>query len=77
MTSYIPRPRPSFVDNLERVRGRPKPRWRDRNEKLLFEYDSLHGHIEGYNLRGEHIGVFDVISGHRIGPAIRGRRIDV
>ncbi|MGV0432855.1 colicin E3/pyocin S6 family cytotoxin [uncultured Corynebacterium sp.] len=37
----------------------------------------LHGHIEGYNLQGKHVGVFDVISGELIGPAVKGRRIDV
>ncbi|WP_367172636.1 colicin E3/pyocin S6 family cytotoxin [uncultured Corynebacterium sp.] len=75
--SYIPRPRKSFVNSLEKVRGRGAPRWRDRNAKRIFEYDPLHGHIEGYNLQGKHIGVFDVISGELIGPAVKGRRIDV
>lgn len=77
MASYIPRPRPGFLDKLERLSRSGPPRWRDLKEKRLFEYDPLHGHIEGYNLRGIHLGVFDAITGERIGEAKRGRRIDV
>ncbi|WP_101706345.1 colicin E3/pyocin S6 family cytotoxin [Corynebacterium fournieri] len=44
---------------------------------LLVEYDPLHGHVEGNNLRGRHIGVFDAVTAGRIGDAVRGRRIDV
>ncbi|MHA5282206.1 colicin E3/pyocin S6 family cytotoxin [Corynebacterium sp. CQ3829_602738] len=77
MASYIPRPRPGFLDNLERLSRSGPPRWRDLKEKRLFEYDPLHGHIEGYNLRGEHVGVYDAVSGMQIGDPIRGRKIDV
>ena len=77
MASYIPRPRPGFLDNLERLSRSGPPRWRDLKEKRLFEYDPLHGHVEGYNLRGEHVGVYDAVSGMQIGDPIRGRTIDV
>lgn len=75
--SYRPRPVPNLLDDLERLKRRGPARWLDREEELLFEYDALHGHVEGYNVRGRHIGVFDAVTGERIGPAIRGRRIDV
>lgn len=77
MANYIRRPRPGFLDDLERVRGRGRPRWRNLKSQRLYEYDPLHGHIEGYNLRGEHVGVFDAVSGTQIGDPIRGRKIDV
>lgn len=77
MASYIPRPKPGFLDKLERLRRSGPPRWRDREQGLLFEYDPLHGHVEGYNLRGRHIGVFDAITGERVAAAKKGRRIDV
>ena len=77
MASYIPRPRPGFLDKLERLSRSGPPRWRDLKEKRLFEYDPLHGHVEGYNLRGEHVGVYDAVSGMQIGDPIRGRKIDV
>lgn len=51
--------------------------WRSREEKRLYTWDSLHGHIEAYSDRGRHVGVLDPVSGVRIGKAIPGRRVDV
>ncbi|GAB3076208.1 colicin E3/pyocin S6 family cytotoxin [Corynebacterium aquatimens] len=75
--AYIPRPNPSFLDGLERVKRSGTQRWRDPDQSIVFEYDRLHGHVEGYNRRGEHIGIFDVHTGHRIGQPVRGKKIDV
>ena len=52
-------------------------RWRSRDGQRLFTWDSLHGEIEVFDLRGRHLGVLDAVTGEwRKGP-IRGRRIDV
>lgn len=74
---YVPRKKPGFLDDQIRVPNRIPPRWRSADGDRLFEYDPRHGHIEGYNRRGKHVGVFDVETGARIGEAVRGRSIDV
>ena len=62
---------------LERVRGRPKPRWRRHDGQRLYEWDTLHGHVEVYNSRGLHLGVADAVSGKLIEGPVAGRKIDV
>jgi Cytotoxic len=44
---------------------------------LIFTWDALHGEIEGFSVRGEHRGAFDPVSGQRIKPPVKGRRIRV
>ncbi|UQE73876.1 colicin E3/pyocin S6 family cytotoxin [Gordonia sp. PP30] len=73
---YQPRRPPDFLDTLEVVPKRTPKRWRGP-DGTLYEYDQRHGHVEGFNKRGKHIGVFDVDTGERIGTAERGRSIDV
>ncbi len=73
---YVPRTPPDFLDTLQPVPGRVPKRWQSR-DGTLYEYDQRHGHVEGYNKRGKHIGVFDVVTGERIGEPVRGRKIDV
>jgi hypothetical protein len=72
-----PVPDTSFLRNLERVRGRPQPRWRGANGQRLYEWDARHGHVEVYNSRGHHLGVADATSGKLIGAPVAGRKIDV
>lgn len=74
---YIPRKKPGFLDHQTRVPNRIPPRWRSHSGDRLYEYDQLHGNIEGYNRRGKHVGVFDVETGARIAEAVKGRTIDV
>ena len=73
-----PIPRPGFLDSCDYqgfIRG--ERRWRSRYGQRLFTWDSLHGEIEVFDLRGRHLGVLDAVTGEwRKGP-IRGRRIDV
>ncbi len=69
----IPIPKPSFLDNCDKVRWN---RWRSKDRRFLYEWDSLHGEIEVYDKRGTHIGVID-IKGKPIKEAVDGRRIDV
>jgi hypothetical protein len=73
-----PIPRPSYLDTCDYlgfVFG--KGRWRSQNGTRLLTWDSLHGEIEVFNLRGKHVAVLDAISGKPRKGAIRGRRIDV
>ena len=56
---------------------RGKKRWRSPDGRRLYEWDDLHGEIEGYNTRGKHVGVFHAVTGALIKPAVRGRKIDV
>ena len=66
-----------FLEAQERVPRKGAPRWRNSDGSRLWEWDQVHGHIEGYNARGQHVGVFDGQTGERIALAVRGRRIDV
>lgn len=75
--SPVPRQPPDFLSTQVRVALRGQSRWRSPDGDRLWEWDSLHGHVEGYNKRGRHIGVFDKETGERIGDAVPGRRIDV
>lgn len=52
-------------------------RWRSPDGRRLYEWDDLHGEIEGYNKRGKHVGVFHAVTGALIKPAVRGRTINV
>jgi len=54
-----------------------KRRWGSADGRRLYEWDDLHGEIEGYNKRGKHIGVLHAVTGTLIKPAVRGRTIDV
>ena len=72
-----PIPKPSFLDECDRigvVNG--KKRWRSKDFKRLYTWDSLHGEIEVYNKRGVHIGVLNP-QGIFIKEAVKGRKIDV
>jgi filamentous hemagglutinin len=55
-------------------------RWRGsirRGDNRYYTYDRLHGEIEVFNRRGEHIGVMDPITGAMISGAVPGRTINV
>jgi hypothetical protein len=81
--TYIPPPKdlPAFPE-ARRVKpktpipggGLPK-RWEDKN--YIYEWDSLHGRVEKYDKRGNHLGEFDPITGEQTKPADPSRpRID-
>jgi hypothetical protein len=73
-----PTPRPSFLDTCEYVgyvyRER---RWRNSMGHRLLTWDSLHGEIEAFDLRGRHVGALDVMTGEPIKQARSGRRTRV
>jgi hypothetical protein len=73
----IPPSRPCYLDTLTRVKRKGVSRWKNAAGDRYFEWDWTHGHIEGYDKRGYHVGVFDAVSGIRIAKAVKGRRIDV
>jgi hypothetical protein len=73
-----PIPRPGFLDTCEYLGySHGERRWRDRSAAVLYTWDDLHGEIEIFNLRGRHLGVADPMTGDRIKPARKGRRIHV
>jgi hypothetical protein len=72
-----PVPRPSYLDDcvfLVYIRGNRT--WRSRNGRRLYTWDSLHGEIEVFDLRGRHVGVLSADGQWRKGPVV-GRWIDV
>jgi hypothetical protein len=74
----IPIAKPSFLDQFEPLGAfLGKRRWRSAEGTRLYTWDSLHGEIEVYNRRGEHVGVVDSRSGDLIKPARKGRTINV
>ncbi len=72
-----PRPRPCFLDGMERLSRRGPQLWRSGDGERYYTWDSLHGEIEAFNKRGHHLGALDAVTGQLIKPAGRGRKIDV
>lgn len=71
-------PIPSFLDECEAlgfVHG--SKRWRRSDLKRLYTWDSLHGELEVFNLRGVHVGAADPLTGIVFKPPVKGRTIDV
>lgn len=71
-------PHPGYLDECVSLGAfGNERRWRSPEGKRLLTWDSLHGEIEVFNLRGRHIGVLHAVTGIPIKPARKGRRIDV
>jgi hypothetical protein len=75
--TYIPAPDalPGFP---RAVRTEPKGRrrrWLDARGRVL-EWDYQHGTVEMYDRRGRHLGEFDPVTGQRLKPRDRTRRIE-
>ncbi|AFY68366.1 Colicin E3 catalytic [Thalassoporum mexicanum PCC 7367] len=71
-----PIPKPSILDECKVVgieAGRKV--YKDKAENRYYMWDSLHGEVEVFNKRGTHIGVACPITGKRIKPAVKGRKI--
>lgn len=72
-----PIPTPSYLDEcvpLKALNG--QKRWRSLDGKRLYTWDSLHGEIEVFNIRGRHLGALNP-EGVFIKDAVKGRKIDV
>ena len=73
-----PIPKPGFLDRcdyLGYIYG--ERRWRSCHGGNLLTWDALHGEIEAFDPRGHHTGVLDAVTGERIKPMRKGRRIRV
>ncbi len=74
--TYIPPPKslPAFADAV-RVKSKSKRmRWKDN--KFIYEWDSLQGKIEKYNKRGKHLGEFDHLTGEQTKEADPNKSIE-
>lgn len=75
--SGIPIPKQSFLDECVSLGARDgQKRWRSNDGKRLYTWDSMHGEIEVFNARGQHLGAIDT-DGVFIKEAVKGRKIDV
>jgi len=73
-----PIPTPSILDEFEYLGSRHGQRlWRSHNGRRYYTWDSLHGEVEVFNVRGKHLGVLDPHTGLTTKPPVRGRKIDV
>jgi hypothetical protein len=79
LSTFTPRPRPSFLDTLTPAGARGgERRWVDGKGKI-YTYDGNHGgEIEVFSAKtGIHLGVAHILTGEVIKPPKRGRKIDV
>ncbi|MGC9196111.1 MAG: colicin E3/pyocin S6 family cytotoxin [Syntrophobacteraceae bacterium] len=71
-------PRPSVLDDCIPV-GRRNGRkvWKSQSGHRFFTWDSLHGEVEVFDSRGQHLGAIDPMTGAKTKSAVPGRRLDV
>lgn len=75
--SGIPIPKPSYLDNCDYLGMKHgSRRWRSKDGKRLYTWDSLHGEIEVFDKRGIHLAVYDPNGAYK-SSKIKGRKIDV
>jgi hypothetical protein len=65
-----------FLKKHKRVKRKGAPRWLDEDGRFYYEWDSLHGEIEVFSKRGEHLAVLSA-DGIYLKGAIKGRTIHV
>lgn len=76
--SYIPIPKPSFLDEQEFLGVKHDQKlWRSNDRKRYFTWDGLHGEIEVFNKQGYHMGSIDPTTELKRKGPVRGRRLDV
>lgn len=72
-----PIPKQSYLNDcipIGAING--QKRWKSKDGKRLYTWDTLHGEIEVFNIRGRHLGALN-LEGIFIKEAVRGRKIDV
>ena len=75
--TYNPIAQGAFVATLRKAfRKGFRRRWTDE-DGIIYEWDSRHSELEGYDKRGHHLGAFDAETGLQIKPSVPGRRIEV
>jgi hypothetical protein len=67
----------TFLKKQQRVGLKGVMRWISKDGKLYYEWDSLHGEIEVFNLRGKHTGVLKADGSRSEKKLTKGRTIDV
>jgi Cytotoxic len=58
-------------NNFDRYQGKTR-----RDKDRLFEWDNLHGDIEVYNKRGEHLGSMNPFTGEMHKGPVKGRTLN-
>ena len=67
-------PENCFLHKLAKLHGRQV--WRD-NKGRLYTWDRLHGHVEKFTRKGNHMGSYDPLDDEKlVGKAVNGRRVD-
>lgn len=74
---HLPPKEGPFLRGLERIPRQGRSRWRNPDASRLYEWDSLHGELEVYTMRGRHLGSVNPHTGALIKHAVKGRTIDV
>jgi hypothetical protein len=70
-------PKPSILDDYERISRSGERRWRNEDGSRIFTWDSLHGEVEVFDRRGMHLGALDPVTGELVKEPVKGRRINV
>ena len=73
-----PRPVPCFLDDCELFGVRDGRKvWRLSESDYFYTWDSLHGEIEVFNVRGRHMGALHAVTGTFAKEPVKGRRLNV
>lgn len=74
----VSRPKPCFLDGMDRLGFKHgNLLWRSKDRQRYYTWDSLHGEIEVFTRRGEHLGAADAVTGEFIKDPLEGRSINV
>lgn len=67
-------PKDCFLHKMTKLHGRQV--WKDEKGRL-YTWDRLHGHVEKFTKKGNHMGSYDPLDDKKlIGMAVNGRKID-
>ncbi len=71
-----PRPIPGFLCGCVKFQVKNNIQiWTNAARTRFFTWDHLHGEIEAFDKRGNHLGAFDGVTGVQLKEAIRGRKL--
>jgi hypothetical protein len=72
------RPKPCYLDAFDvwKVVNGNKV-WRSADGRRLYTWDGLHGEIEAFDRRGDHLGALDAGTGKLIKLPDKGKKLDV
>jgi len=75
MLAGFPEAKPARRKTPVRGGGGLRKRWEDKAGKI-YEWDSQHGAVEGYDSAGRHLGEFDPDTGEQLKSAVAGRMVE-